>query len=359
MGIVQVLIIKKTRKEEGKMERKRSILLCFVAILFTVALGCAAIDEMTRPRVTTTGGPTVAQVQAEPYYGPKARIAVAKFTDKTGKGWITSEIGDGMADMLTTALFNTNRFIVLERGIIREIQREREIVERPETAPPRLLEGADLLVTGAVTEFEPCRQAAGAGAGAGIGGGKWRTLVGVLVAFKKAHLAIDLRLVDVATSRIVTATRVQGSALDWTGGVGAITRVPLAAGLGFMSKTPTEEAIRKCLDEAVNFVAIQTPAQYYRPVSPPVGPVPPTAVPTAPAPPQISVPSVPEAEPEKTSIIVVTTPTMIRSDTGAKFMIIEKVPKGAQLTLIDESGKWYKVRTKTGKEGWILKEMVE
>jgi uncharacterized protein YgiM (DUF1202 family) len=40
-------------------------------------------------------------------------------------------------------------------------------------------------------------------------------------------------------------------------------------------------------------------------------------------------------------------------------VIIERVPKGAQLILIDESGKWYKVRTKTGKEGWILKEMIE
>jgi len=102
------------------MGKKSFFWIILLVLLMMGLVGCAAIDEMARPKatVTTTGGPSVSQAQAEPYFGPKARIAVAKFTDKTGKGWITSEIGDGMADMLTTALFNTNRFVVLERGMI-------------------------------------------------------------------------------------------------------------------------------------------------------------------------------------------------------------------------------------------------
>jgi len=346
--------------------KEKIFLWPMLLVLLICLIGCASIDEMRRPRatVTTTGGTSIAQAQAEPYYGPKARIAVARFTDKTGKGWITSEIGDGMADMLATALFQTNRFIVLERGIIKEIQEERELIKKGEVRQEKGVslsefEGAELLVTGAVTEFEPDNQAARAGIGAGIGGGKWKTLAGILAGFKKAHIALDLRVVDVATSRIVTVSRVQGSAPYWSGSIGgAAPQVPLAAGLNFMSKTPTEEAIRLCLNEAVNFVVAQTPAQYYRPVAPVAAPPPPSSPAPPSAPPQTSTVPAP-AEPEKTSLIVVTTPTIIRSDTGTKFVIIERVPKGAQLILLDERGKWYKVRTKTGKEGWILKEMIE
>ena len=58
-------------------------------------------------------GPDMASVKLEPYDGPRARIAVAKFEDKTTKG--AAEIGEGMSTMLTTALVNSGRFIVLER----------------------------------------------------------------------------------------------------------------------------------------------------------------------------------------------------------------------------------------------------
>ena len=70
-------------------------------------------------RGTSQGGPTIDQAQAEDAMGPKARVAVNKFTDKSAKGRSTGEIGDGMAEMLTTALFNTNRYIVLERQTLR------------------------------------------------------------------------------------------------------------------------------------------------------------------------------------------------------------------------------------------------
>ena len=68
--------------------------------------------------VTSYGGPSISQAQAERYDGPKARIAVGEFTDKTAKGgggsggWMRmwgynfKKIGDGMQDMLTTALLS-------------------------------------------------------------------------------------------------------------------------------------------------------------------------------------------------------------------------------------------------------------
>ena len=161
-------------------------------------------------KVTTYGGPSIQQAQAESYFGPKARLAVARFSDKTGKGWYTGEIGDGIVDMLTTALFNTNRYIVLERQILQDVLAEQDLgasgrIQPGTEAPIGKIEGAELLVVGAVTEFEPHASGLGGGLGARLGG----PLGAIAAGFKKAHIAIDLRLVDAKTSRILAATSVE------------------------------------------------------------------------------------------------------------------------------------------------------
>ena len=84
--------------------------------LLGVMLVSGCVTPGTKAEVTSgQAAPSIDQAQAEAYDGPKARIAVAQFKDKTGKGWWTGQIGDGMADQLVTALFNSQRFIVLDR----------------------------------------------------------------------------------------------------------------------------------------------------------------------------------------------------------------------------------------------------
>lgn len=233
-----------------------------VVLVLFFASSCA----MTQPtaKVTSAGGPTMSQAQMAPYDGPKARIAVSSFTDKTAKGYY--EIGDGLADMLTTALFHSNRFIVLERQQLGEVLQEQDLgaagrIKPGTEAPVGQIEGAELLVTGAVTEFEPNAGAVGGGVifgglPIGLGGGG-----------KRAHLAIDMRVIDARSSRILTATTVEGTATDIAGlaafqiGGGASE---LGIGLGGYKNTPMEKAIRIAILEAVNYIAGQTPAQFYR-----------------------------------------------------------------------------------------------
>lgn len=171
------------------------------------------------------------------------------------------EIGDGMRDMLTTALFNSNRYIVLEREQLDTVLQEQDLgasgrVKKGTEASTGEIYGADLIITAAVTEFE--------GGAKGIGGGT--RVLGVTVGggLKKAHMAIDLRIIDAKTSQIVGATTVEGSATSF-GGEGETSiggRLPVA--LGGFSKTPTEKAMRVCIQKAVEYIASQTPAEYYR-----------------------------------------------------------------------------------------------
>ena len=238
--------------------------------------------------VTTPEGKSIDEAQREAYDGPKARIAVARFTDKTGKGWWTGAIGDGMADMMATALFHSNRYIVLERQTLGEVLREQDLgasgrVKRGTEAPIGEIEGAELLITGAVTEFEGAQSGVG-GALGGIGAAG-RILGGISGGIKNDHMAIDVRIVDTKTSRIVAATSVEGEASDFNlGGAlgGAVGGGALGGALGGWSKTPTEKALRICIQEAVKFIAARTPQTYYH--YPPAGAAVTTA--TAPVPPK-------------------------------------------------------------------------
>jgi curli biogenesis system outer membrane secretion channel CsgG len=249
----------------------------WAAVLAAVwlAVGGPGLGEaqLFGPKATVTNpdGKSIEEAQQEAYDGPKARVAVARFTDKTGKGWWTGAIGDGMADMLATALFHSNRFIVLERQTLGDVLREQDLgasgrIKKGTEAPVGEIEGAELLLTGAVTEFEGNQSGVGGGIG-GIGGTAGRLLGGIAGGIKKAHMAIDLRVIDTKTSRIVAATSVEGEATDFALGgalAGAGGGGALGGALGGWSKTPTEKALRICIQEAVKFVVSKTPATYYR-----------------------------------------------------------------------------------------------
>ena len=101
----------------------------------------------------------------------------------------------------------------------------------------------------------------GMASGGIITGGLGVTVGGGL---KKAHLAIDVRIIDAKTSQIVAAATVTGSAtsVGALGGANIGGRLPVA--LGGFSKTPTEQAIRTCIQKAVEYIVTKTPAAYYR-----------------------------------------------------------------------------------------------
>jgi curli biogenesis system outer membrane secretion channel CsgG len=232
----------------------------------------SAEAQVFGPKATVSNpeGKSIEEAQGEAYDGPKARVAVSQFKDKTGKGWWTGAIGDGMADMLSTALFHSNRFIVLERQTVSDVLREQDLgaagrIQKGTEAPIGQIEGAELLVTGAVTEFEGAASGVGGGIG-GIGGTAGRVLGGIAGGIKKAHMAIDMRVIDTRTSRIVAATSVEGEATDFALGgalAGAGSGGALGGALGGWSKTPTEKALRICIQEAVKFIVSKTPQTYY------------------------------------------------------------------------------------------------
>jgi curli biogenesis system outer membrane secretion channel CsgG len=246
----------------------RKLLVVIVCALFIVSqIGCATVGGVTQPtaRVDNNAGTQ----PLPPYSGPKARIAVADFDVKAAKA--TWEIGSGLREMLITALMNSGRFSVLERQALKAVMQEQELsasgAAQQGAGPQRgQIKTAELIITAAVTEFEP--QASGGSGGIGGGGGVAGGVLGGLIgaSLNKAHMALDIRIIDASTSEVLAATRVEGSASDIAGGfmAGFFGGWGLGAGLSAYANTPMEKAIRVCIIEAVKYIAQTIPANYYK-----------------------------------------------------------------------------------------------
>ncbi len=246
----------------------RPLLLLLLALLS----GCSG-----GANVVMGEGRRIGEIQGEPYDGPLKRIAVAAVLDHTGGkgssdisrqiGLLTgddrkakaSDILSGIRDLMTTALFNTERFILLEREGLDDVIAEQTFQEGNRSLPSRLkrkLEGAELLLLTAVTDFDM-------GASGGLAFPipiklNDRGDFGVLdVEMRSAHVAMDMRLVDVATGRVVATTAVEGSARKFGVAMAGIFstnggHLRLPGLLSLFNNTPIEGATLEMVDSAAH-----------------------------------------------------------------------------------------------------------
>lgn len=240
--------------------------LLFSALSLGLLLGGCSGESPTPPKTTVTHneGVDVYEAQRVRYNGPKANVAVGDFQVKAAGA--TNAIGDGLREMLMTALFNSNHFIVLDRQAMKDLILEQDLASsrRAErgTGPSRgHIEGAEIYLYGVVSEFEPDS----GGAGLSLFGGSIPLSLGG--GTKNSHMAIDLRATDTRTGRIIFATRVEGKTTDYNANIGTTLgggSAELPVSLGTYANTPMEKAIRACIDQAVNQLVVKTPQQYYK-----------------------------------------------------------------------------------------------
>lgn len=233
----------------------------YTALLLFVMLqlGCSGAQ------VQGGNGDTIAEVLAQPYDGPKHRIVVAPLRDhSSGKQSIASQLEllidadsppsakdilGGIHELLTSALFNSGRFILLEREGLDAILDEQQFNAPLGTAQQASLEGAEYLLLGAVTAFDT-----------GSSGGFAFPIpvplndngdFGIVdVEMRKAYVSMDLRLVEVKTGRVLATTAVEGQTRKF--GVGLASLYTVGGGhlelpglLSYYQNTPMEQAIMK------------------------------------------------------------------------------------------------------------------
>ena len=250
------------------------VLMAFMLVGGVALTACKQINALTNASAGTeteelTVGP-VAECQGK----LRASVAISRFDNKVANAtYYSSDIGDAMADQLTTALVATGCYRVVDRqnlkGVMDEMGLQNSgLVDRSTASRIGKLVGADLIVTAAVTEFQDNSSGSEGAAGGGLGSTTAGAVLGGLMrAQQKAHMAVDLRITDVQTSEIIGATAVKGTATDVKSGALIGVLVSGVAGLGALESwenTPRAAALRQVIEKSISSIYRMIPEGYFR-----------------------------------------------------------------------------------------------
>jgi len=216
-------------------------------VLCVAAAAEASAQEATAEEIQ-------AQLDALECGGPKPRVAIYGFY-ATGKlaAFEGYNVGDGLAAQLATELTRTDCFIVLDRTGLSPVLREQELalagVVNPETGPQAgRMVGAEVIIKGAVTEFEPNERGGGLTVGAAIPSLPFGVRLGRNGSL--AHVGLDISVVDASTGQVTAAHRVTADSKSggWTLG---LDHERASIGGDRFSKSPLGIAARNALGKAV------------------------------------------------------------------------------------------------------------
>lgn len=175
----------------------------------------------------------------------KPVVAVASFKNHSGFSgqW---NLGDGMADMLTTKLLATDAVIVLERqelkSVIDEIMLQgQKLFRREGGVRVGRLKGARYLITGSITDFTVTDDSSG-----WFGTPKLRTWG----RGSRSKVSLHMRVSEVETGQVLDS--VKGEASAYAGWFGAdIDYKKFNFGGNAFARTPLGKATEKAIERAV------------------------------------------------------------------------------------------------------------
>lgn len=177
-----------------------------VSILFS---GCATMQKVETHKVPTKNEVQISEtlkVKKDIPSGLKRKVAIGRFTNETRYGQSffldknNDKIGKQAMDILSSKLFQSGRFIMLERADLSKIDKELKMGNHA-----KLDNSADYLILGSITEF----------------GRKETSDVGVFSRTKKqeAFAKVHIRIVDVSTGLIIYSEEGKGTSYSEAGTV--------------------------------------------------------------------------------------------------------------------------------------------
>jgi curli biogenesis system outer membrane secretion channel CsgG len=208
---------------------------------------------------------TPVQAGLPPYFGPRKRAIVAGIDVKvqavtttvptpSGNTSVISldlqqptEFGTGLTDMLVTALVESKRFVVLERQNLEEITRERALNEDP-SKPVKTL-GAQVIIRGAVTELSFKRSGGGANLVSEV-------LDGTVVR-SVATVALDLKIVDVESGRVLDSVRAEGRVGSSLTALN-LKKDDIKFGVASFENGPLGRAVRSAINDGIRKICERT-----------------------------------------------------------------------------------------------------
>ncbi len=224
--------------------------LMSVGVILGVMFAGAQSSPALWGKQTTKTESGNADMQLGEYKGLKHAIGVKDFANEAG--WSGSwDVGQNLTVMLESALFDSGRFVVVQREKLKDVIAEQDLAASGRTAAAKKvaqtgkIRSARYLASGALTEVSE-NQSGGDGGinikGFRIGAGK-----------NEAQITAIITLTDTTTGEIVAKERVVGKAggtalrVGYSGSIGGE--------LGGFAKTPLGQAAQDVINQAVAFMA--------------------------------------------------------------------------------------------------------
>lgn len=202
-------------------------------------------------KTTTKTESSNADMGLPEYKGLKHAIGCKDFENQAG--WSGSwDLGENLTIMLESALFDSGRFVVVEREKLTDVIAEQDLAASGRTAKASKvaqtgkIRPARYLASGAVTTVEESQSGGGGGisfGGFSVGGSK-----------KDAQIVLIVKLIDTTTSEIVAKESITGKAGS-SGLNFGMNKWGLGTQLGGFVKTPIGQAAQDCINQAVKFIA--------------------------------------------------------------------------------------------------------
>lgn len=194
------------RASRGQEKRLLTfLLLATCSLLLAHFTGCAA---RTGVKMKQEVSANVTEKVESKYTGPKRRVGVVDFENKTAYG--QQRLGQAASDILITELVKTGKFIVVEREKMNKLLEEQKLgmsgaIDPNTAAQVGKILGLSAIVTGAISNF-----------------GVRTTGSDYLIAQSKrqeASCTVDVRVVDAETGQVLFADSGKGVSKVSSGGV--------------------------------------------------------------------------------------------------------------------------------------------
>ena len=237
--------------------------------LFIILSVSALVHAQTRVKGKSTS-------DLPEYHGPKKRAIVTGMDVKVSglattatapSGGMVSlvvdlpsptDFGTGLADILLSEMNATKRFVMLERLNFDDILKEQQLSNSPEANTATSIKagqilGAQVIIRGALVEFSYKKEMGSASAG----------IVGEQMGIGKttytATVGIELKMVDVATGRILDSIHAQGSITNHADTI-QVNAFGLQIGKTTFDTSPMGKAVRAAIKNGVKQICERTEA---------------------------------------------------------------------------------------------------
>ena len=194
------------------------------------------------------------------YQGNKCAAAVGDFAVQIPGA--PKIVGDGLREMLMTALFESNYFDVLDRMDTDGISAE-QLLSKSFMADPDSILNDKGMIPAEVMIYCTLVNLEGGGAGLKVKI-PWAPLT-IGGKYQEAKAIIEIKAIDNATGRVIAIDSIEGTAISTGGSIGTVLNgIPLPVELEAFKNTPLELCIRDCILRGVISLCSNIPKEYLK-----------------------------------------------------------------------------------------------